>query len=212
MNRPDHNTYQSPFTWRYSSDAMRYVWSEVYKRRLMRRVWVALAEGQPEEPWTLPTARSGFARKRNRWVSLPYLAVRKHHMLHARLRQVATMFETSPYDLSSGAGSLGIVGVGYAYRKVALEPIKFGYEVPLNFDANYYKGLLLVPLFWFGLYTVVGGYSDVFRRFRTKELGQTLLVSLVGVLVIFFVLLVTVSANASPVEPSQSVLTAVCNG
>ena len=23
MNRPDHNTYQSPFTWRYSSDAMR---------------------------------------------------------------------------------------------------------------------------------------------------------------------------------------------
>ena len=46
MNRLDHNTYISPFTWRYSSDAMRYVWSEVYKRRLMRRVWVALAEGQ----------------------------------------------------------------------------------------------------------------------------------------------------------------------
>ena len=46
MNRPDHNTYQSPFTWRYSSDAMRYLWSEVYKRRLMRRVWVALAEAQ----------------------------------------------------------------------------------------------------------------------------------------------------------------------
>ncbi|MBP8950740.1 MAG: hypothetical protein KBG73_17985, partial [Candidatus Promineofilum sp.] len=46
MNRLDHTTYQSPFTWRYSSDAMRYVWSEVYKRRLMRRVWVALAEGQ----------------------------------------------------------------------------------------------------------------------------------------------------------------------
>ena len=46
MNRLDHNTYISPFTWRYSSDAMRYIWSEVYKRRLMRRVWVALAEGQ----------------------------------------------------------------------------------------------------------------------------------------------------------------------
>ena len=46
MNRLDHNTYQSPFTWRYSSDAMRYLWSEVYKRRLMRRVWVALAEAQ----------------------------------------------------------------------------------------------------------------------------------------------------------------------
>lgn len=77
----------------------------------------------------------------------------------------------------------------YAYRKVALEPIKFGYEVPLTFDTNYYKGLVLVPLFWFGLYTVIGGYRDIYRRFRTKELGQTMLISLIGVVVIFFVLL-----------------------
>ena len=46
MSTLDHNTYQSPFTWRYGSEAMRYIWSEVYKRRLMRRVWVALAEAQ----------------------------------------------------------------------------------------------------------------------------------------------------------------------
>jgi adenylosuccinate lyase len=46
MNRLDHNSYQSPFTWRYAGDAMRYLWSEANKRRLMRRVWVALAEGQ----------------------------------------------------------------------------------------------------------------------------------------------------------------------
>jgi len=42
----DHNTFISPMTWRYGSAAMRYVWSEVYKRRLMRRVWVALAAAQ----------------------------------------------------------------------------------------------------------------------------------------------------------------------
>ncbi|MBK9147594.1 MAG: sugar transferase [Flavobacteriales bacterium] len=67
--------------------------------------------------------------------------------------------------------------------------MKFGTDVPIDLDANYFKGLVLVPLFWFGLYTAIGGYRDVFRRFRTKELGQTLLVTTIGVLVIFFVLL-----------------------
>lgn len=77
----------------------------------------------------------------------------------------------------------------YIYRKAYLEPIKFGYEVPIELDANFYKGLVLVPLFWFGLYTVIGGYREIFRRYRTMELGQTLLISLIGVVVIFFALL-----------------------
>ncbi len=41
-----HDTYLSPFTWRYGSEAMRTIWSEKHKRRLMRRVWVALAAAQ----------------------------------------------------------------------------------------------------------------------------------------------------------------------
>ncbi len=43
-----HETYLSPFTWRYGSAAMRRVWSEEHKRRLLRRVWVALATAQHE--------------------------------------------------------------------------------------------------------------------------------------------------------------------
>ncbi len=77
----------------------------------------------------------------------------------------------------------------YIYRKLYLEPIKFGREVPLEFDNNFLVGLIVIPLFWFGLYTVIGGYRDIFRRYRTKELGQTLLISIIGVVVIFFVLL-----------------------
>lgn len=77
----------------------------------------------------------------------------------------------------------------YLYRKAYLEPIKFGYEVPLTFDLNYFKGLVIIPLFWFGLYTIIGGYRDIFRRYRIKELGQTMLISLIGVVAIFFVLL-----------------------
>lgn len=44
----DFTTYQSPFTWRYGSPAMRRLWSESYKRRLWRQIWVALAETQAE--------------------------------------------------------------------------------------------------------------------------------------------------------------------
>lgn len=41
-----HETYLSPFTWRYGSSEMREVWSEVNKRKTWRQVWVALAEAQ----------------------------------------------------------------------------------------------------------------------------------------------------------------------
>ncbi|MFQ5341789.1 MAG: lyase family protein, partial [Anaerolineae bacterium] len=42
----DHTTFLSPFTWRYGSPEMRHIWSEVHRRRLFRRIWVALAEAQ----------------------------------------------------------------------------------------------------------------------------------------------------------------------
>jgi adenylosuccinate lyase len=44
----DHETYLSPLTWRYGSDEMRWLWSMAHRRRLWRRVWVALAEAQAD--------------------------------------------------------------------------------------------------------------------------------------------------------------------
>jgi adenylosuccinate lyase len=41
-----HETYLSPLTWRYGSEAMRTIWSEAHKHRLWRRVWIALAAAQ----------------------------------------------------------------------------------------------------------------------------------------------------------------------
>src|SRR5512136_2010627 len=40
--------YQSPFSQRYGTPAMREVWSERNKRMLWRQLWVALAEAQCE--------------------------------------------------------------------------------------------------------------------------------------------------------------------
>lgn len=48
MDTFDFDTYLSPFSWRYGSESMRRVWSEKYKRRLWRRIWVALAQVQAE--------------------------------------------------------------------------------------------------------------------------------------------------------------------
>ena len=50
----DHSSFQSPFTWRYASPEMRAVWSEAHKRRLWRRIWLALAEVQSRFGLTTP--------------------------------------------------------------------------------------------------------------------------------------------------------------
>lgn len=42
----NYETYQSPTSWRYGSPEMRQLWSEAHKRRMWRRLWVALAETQ----------------------------------------------------------------------------------------------------------------------------------------------------------------------
>ena len=55
---PDHDLYQSPFTWRYGSDAMRRLFSEHHRRRLWRRVWVALARAQARLGLITPEQRA----------------------------------------------------------------------------------------------------------------------------------------------------------
>jgi adenylosuccinate lyase len=52
MMEPDN--YQSPFSWRYGSYEMRSLWSEASKRRLWRKLWLALAEVQAEYGLLLP--------------------------------------------------------------------------------------------------------------------------------------------------------------
>ncbi|MBE0663791.1 MAG: sugar transferase [Bacteroidales bacterium] len=56
-------------------------------------------------------------------------------------------------------------------------------------DANYYIGVTVVPLFWLILYTMAGTYRRIYRKSRLKELGQTLFITLLGVIIIFFALI-----------------------
>jgi exopolysaccharide biosynthesis polyprenyl glycosylphosphotransferase len=77
----------------------------------------------------------------------------------------------------------------FSFRKIYLEPIKFGQPVNFQFDDKFYLGLATIPLFWILLYSLSGSYRNIYRKHRLPELGQTLLMSVIGVLVIFFLLL-----------------------
>ncbi len=77
----------------------------------------------------------------------------------------------------------------YSYRKLYIEPLKFGYDIPLEFTRQFYLALIIIPAFWVTLYYISGQYSNIYRKSRLLELGKTVITSIAGVTVIFFLLL-----------------------
>ncbi len=56
-------------------------------------------------------------------------------------------------------------------------------------DKKFYFGVVLIPLFWFFIYALSGSYHNIYRKARMRELGQTLLITIIGVIIIFFALI-----------------------
>ncbi len=77
----------------------------------------------------------------------------------------------------------------YGFRKLYIETEKFGVKVPVVFDSKFFFDLISIAVFWVFLYTITGTYGNIYRKSRLKELGQTLVISSIGVLIIFFSLL-----------------------
>lgn len=77
----------------------------------------------------------------------------------------------------------------FIFRKIYIETPKFGYEIPVEFGSKYYLGLFFIPLYWVIIYYSTGYYKSIYRKSRLKELGQTLMTVIVGVVVIFFTLI-----------------------
>jgi indolepyruvate ferredoxin oxidoreductase alpha subunit len=59
-----------------------------------------------------------LARESWRFVPVPRNAVAKHRDLHERLQALARWADSSPYNRIIGTGAKGIVGVGFAFRKL----------------------------------------------------------------------------------------------
>ncbi|MBN1926468.1 MAG: sugar transferase [Prolixibacteraceae bacterium] len=77
----------------------------------------------------------------------------------------------------------------FIYRKTYLENGEvFNFE-DLKLDPNFWIALIVIPAFWLTFYFITGFYNDIYRRSRLIDLGQTVLISLIGVIIIFFTLM-----------------------
>ncbi|MFW5705856.1 MAG: sugar transferase, partial [Bacteroidota bacterium] len=56
-------------------------------------------------------------------------------------------------------------------------------------DPKLYAGILIIPLFWLILYIIAGSYRKIYRKSRIREFTITFSTIFIGVLIIFFTLL-----------------------
>ena len=54
---------------------------------------------------------------------------------------------------------------------------------------SFWLGVAIIPICWLILYAVTGAYEKVYQKSRLKELGQTFFITLLGVIVLFFVVI-----------------------
>jgi len=86
-------------------------------------------------------------------------------------------------------------GFFYRFRKIYLEPSKFGYDIPVEYDENFIIGLITIPSIWILLYAASGFYKSVYRKSRLKEFAQTITSSILGCTLLFFVFILDDEIN-----------------
>jgi len=102
--------YQSPYSWRYASPAMRHIWSEQHKRELWRKVWLTLAEVQ--QTFGLVTAdQVDDLRAHAGEINIPRALEIESEIHHDLMAELKTFAEQSPIGggiLHLGATSMDI--------------------------------------------------------------------------------------------------------
>lgn len=78
----------------------------------------------------------------------------------------------------------------FVYRKTNEDPNFFQHYMEILNDRNFIMGIVGVPVFWLVLNTISGYYNNVYSKSRLKELGQTFFVTLIGVVILFFVTII----------------------
>jgi exopolysaccharide biosynthesis polyprenyl glycosylphosphotransferase len=77
----------------------------------------------------------------------------------------------------------------FFYRKFIIEEHAFDLKKYAFNDSNFYYGIFGIPLIWVALHFISGTYTDIYRKSRLAELTRTFVVTFIGVLIIFFVLI-----------------------
>lgn len=77
----------------------------------------------------------------------------------------------------------------FLFRKIYIEPLALGTDVPITFGPRFWAGTLGIPSAWILLYYFTGFYKDMYRRSRLDDFRSTFLSTLLGVIIIFFLLI-----------------------
>ena len=73
----------------------------------------------------------------------------------------------------------------YFFRK-AHEDLYINYSFT---TPSFWLGVIIIPICWLILHAVTGAYEKVYFKSRLRELGQTFFITLLGVVVLFFVVI-----------------------
>lgn len=98
--------------------------------------------------------------------------------------------QTIKYIISDTLSAMLAWTALFLFRKLVLEESGLDRLGLVFSDTNFWLGIVIIPLGWLILYTIQGTYRNVLRRARLKELLETLLATLIGSVVIFFLLLI----------------------
>jgi exopolysaccharide biosynthesis polyprenyl glycosylphosphotransferase len=77
----------------------------------------------------------------------------------------------------------------FIYRKYTVDHQIFQHSGIVFLDLKLYLGVTIVPLFWLILYVLIGTYRKIYRKSRLREFGQTVLITFIGVTILFFSLI-----------------------
>lgn len=92
------------------------------------------------------------------------------------------------YLISDMLAAAAAWAIFYVYRKTDIEKLPFSVSDALH-ETRFWMGMAGVTGFWLLFYALTGTYYNIYRKSRLKELGQTLIFSIIGVIIIFFTLL-----------------------
>ena len=97
--------------------------------------------------------------------------------------------QTFKYVIWDWFASVVTWSIFFCFRKT-VEPVDVFSNLNIVLeDKNFWIGIIVIPLCWLLLYLMAGAYRNVYTKSRVRELGQTVLTTLIGAIVLFFAII-----------------------
>lgn len=104
-------------------------------------------------------------------------------------RKINKRKQTLKYVIWDYVASVAAWFLFFCYRK-KIEAIDIFADFSIvSDDKNFWVGIIVIPIGWLGLYLMSGAYRKVYSKSRVRELGNTLLTTLIGAVIIFFTII-----------------------